>query len=354
MPQPHASGYFRTDYADDWKLLQTRGQRGSAVAFAVLACLFPFVASPFLLDLANQVLIAVVGAVALMLLTGYAGQVSLGHAGLMAAGAFTTGILARETGAPFWIALPASGAAGALIGFIFGLPSLRLRGLYLAVSTLALHFIVIHAGQEYETRRGLSSGVVIDPPSLFGSELVDPRLWYAALFVCAGATVLFALNLLRSRTGRAWRALHGREPVAEALGIPVASAKVSAFVIASTLTAMSGSLFAYYRGFVSSEAFSLFLTIQYVAMIIIGGMGSVLGAVLGAAFVTLFPYAIETALAQLPGSESMSSLVFAVNYAAFGLVMILFLLFEPQGLVGIWQRARNWFLLWPFRQRPLK
>ena len=147
-----------------------------------------------------------------------------------------------------------------------------------------------------------------------------------------------------------------REPllVAEALGIPVARAKVSAFVIASTLTAMSGSLFAYYRGFVSSEAFSLFLTIQYVAMIIIGGMGSVLGAVLGAAFVTLFPYLIETALASLPGGESMSSLVFAVNYAAFGLVMILFLLFEPQGLVGIWQRVRNWFLLWPFRQRPLK
>ncbi|MFM8554872.1 MAG: branched-chain amino acid ABC transporter permease [Betaproteobacteria bacterium] len=354
MPQPHSSGYFRTDYADDWRLLQTRGQRGAAAVGLVLACVFPLVASAFLLDLANQVLIAVVGAVALMLLTGYAGQVSLGHAGLMAAGAFTTGILARETGAPFWIALPASGAVGALIGFLFGLPSLRLRGLYLAVSTLALHFIVIHAGQEYETRRGLSSGVVIDPPSLFGAELVDPRLWYAALFVCAGAAVLFALNLLRSRTGRAWRALHGREPVAEALGIPVAGAKVSAFVIASTLTAMSGSLFAYYRGFVSSEAFSLFLTIQYVAMIIIGGMGSILGAVLGAAFVTLFPYLIEMALAQLPGGASMSSLVFAVNYAAFGLVMILFLLFEPQGLVGIWHRLRNWFLLWPFRQRPLK
>ena len=330
MPQPHASGHFRTDYANDWRLLQTRGQRASAFAGVVLACWFPFLASPFQLDLANQVLIAVVGAVALMLLTGYAGQVSLGHAGLMAAGAFTTGILARETGAPFWIALPASGVAGALIGFVFGLPSLRLRGLYLAVSTLALHFIVIHAGQEYETRRGLSSGVVIDPPSLFGAELVDPRLWYAALFVCAGATVLFALNLLRSRTGRAWRALHGREPVAEALGIPVARAKVSAFVIASTLT------------------------IQYVAMIIIGGMGSILGAVLGATFVTLFPYLIEMAMAQLPGGESMSSLVFAVNYAAFGLVMILFLLFEPQGLVGIWQRIRNWFLLWPFRQRPLK
>ena len=167
MPQPRASGYFRTDYADDWRLLQTRGQRGAALAGVMLACMF-------LLDLANQVLIAVVGAVALMLLTGYAGQVSLGHAGLMAAGAFTTGILARETGAPFWMALPASGVAGALIGFLFGLPSLRLRGLYLAVSTLALHFIVIHAGQEYETRRGLSSGVVIDFSSSYCGRSMSP------------------------------------------------------------------------------------------------------------------------------------------------------------------------------------
>mgnify|MGYP006269049685 CR=1 FL=1 len=354
MPQPRSSGYFRTTYSQDMSLLQTRGQRGATIAGLLIAGAFPFVASPFMLDLGNQVLIAVVGAVALMLLTGYAGQVSLGHAGLMAAGAFTTGILARETGAPFWITLPAAGLMGAVIGFVFGLPSLRLRGLYLAVSTLALHFIVIHAGQEYETRRGLSSGVVIEPPSIAGVELFDPRAWYAVLLVCAGATVIFALNLLRSRTGRAWRALHGREPVAEALGIPVAQVKVSAFVVASTLTALSGSLFAYYRGFVSSEAFSLFLTIQYVAMIIIGGMGSILGAVLGAAFVTLFPYLIESMMGLIPGGDSMSSIIFAVNYAAFGLVMIVFLLFEPQGLVGIWRRVRNWFLLWPFRQKPLR
>ena len=134
----------------------------------------------------------------------------------------------------------------------------------------------------------------------------------------------------------------------------MAQVKVSAFVVASTLTALSGSLFAYYRGFVSSEAFSLFLTIQYVAMIIIGGMGSILGAVLGAAFVTLFPYLIESMMGLIPGGDSMSSIIFAVNYAAFGLVMIVFLLFEPQGLVGIWRRVRNWFLLWPFRQKPLR
>jgi len=353
MSQPRASGYFRTAYERDIALLDTRSQKASLAVLALAMVALPFFEVPVLLDLTNQVLLAVIGATALMLLTGFAGQVSLGHAGLLAAGAFTTGILVKELGAPFWVTLPASALMGAAIGVIFGLPSLRLRGLYLAVSTLALHFIVIYLGNEYESKRGYSTGVVIDPPQLGGWVLSDARAWYVVLAVCAAATVLFALNLLRSNTGRAWRAIHGRETVAEALGINVPAYKVLAFVINSVLTSMAGCLFAYYRGFVSAEAFSLFLTIQYVAMIIIGGMGSILGAVLGAVFVTLFPYLIEAVMSVLPVPASWSNSLFAVNYAAFGLVMILFLVFEPQGLVGIWHRIQNYFLLWPFKQRPL-
>lgn len=334
-------------------LIDTRAQKVALTVFLLLALALPALDAPFLLDLANQVLLASIGAVALMLLTGFAGQVSLGHAGLLAAGAFTAGILFKETGAPFWVTLPAAAAVGAVIGLVFGLPSLRLRGLYLAVSTLALHFIVIYLGNEYETKRGYSTGVVIDPPRLGDWALTDARAWYFVLFAFASGAVLLALNLLRSKTGRAWRAIHGREAVAEALGINVPAAKVLAFVVSSTMTALAGALFAYYRGFVSAEAFSLFLTIQYVAMVIIGGMGSILGAVLGAVFVTLFPYLIEWLMAVLPVPRTWASAVFAVNYAAFGLVMILFLLFEPQGLVGIWLRIRNYFLLWPFKQKPL-
>lgn len=341
------SGYFRTRYAQDFALLDTRTQKVWLGLLAAALAIYPFLAGPLWLDLANQVLLASIGAVALMLLTGYAGQISLGHAGLLAAGAFTTGILFKELGAPPWITLPASAAVGALLGLLFGLPSLRLRGLYLAVSTLALHFIVLFAGGEYETRRGFSTGIVIDSP--IGSA----RGWYFMLLLASGATLLLALNLLRSRTGRAWRAIHGRETVAEALGVSVPRAKLSAFVVSSTLTAVAGGLFAYYRGFVSAEAFSLYLTIQYVAMIIIGGMGSILGAVLGSVFVVLFPYVIDGGMAMLGLSDRLSSVVFAINYSAFGLVMILFLVFEPQGLVGLWRRARNWFLLWPFKQRPL-
>jgi len=354
---PHASGYFRTSYGRDIALVDTRTQKAGLVLLSLALAALPLPDAPFILDLANQVLLAVIGAVALMLLTGFAGQISLGHAGLLAAGAFTVGVLFKETSAPFWVTLPAAAAVGAAIGLVFGLPSLRLRGLYLAVSTLALHFIVIFAGNEYETRRGFSTGVVIDPPALPGWmgawALTDARGWYVVLLAFAAGAVLLGINLLRTRTGRAWRAIQGREAVAAALGINVRAYKLLAFIVSSAMTAVAGALFAYYRGFVSAEAFSLYLSIQYVAMVIIGGMGSILGAVLGALFVTLFPYLIEWLMSVLPVPVSWANSIFAVNYAAFGLIMIAFLLFEPHGLVGIWQRVQNWFLLWPFKQRPL-
>ncbi len=351
--QPRASGYFRTGYGEDLSLFGTRLERASLAVVMLLLLAFPLIASPFQLDLACQVFLACVGALSLMLLTGYAGQISLGHAGLIAAGAFTVGILFKEADAPFWITLPARRLVGALLGVIFGLPSLRLRGLYLAVSTLALHFVVVYLGGEYETRRGFSTGIMIDPPKLGSLSISDGRAWYFILLAAAAATLVLCLNLLRARTGRAWRAIRAHETVAEALGIGIAGYKLLAFVISSAITAVAGALFAYYRGFVSVEAFSLFLSIQYLAMIIVGGMGSLLGALLGAAFVTLFPYAIETGLLALPGAQRYASLLFAVNYAAFGLVMIVFLIFEPLGLVGIWHRVQSYFLLWPFKHRPV-
>ncbi|MGC1688655.1 MAG: branched-chain amino acid ABC transporter permease [Pseudolabrys sp.] len=334
---PRASGYLQTSYGADLALLQTRTERVSLAFFAAILAAFPFLASPFALDLACQVFLASIGALSLMLLTGYAGQISLGHAGLLAAGAFTTGILAREIAAPFWITLPASAVTGIVLGFVFGLPSLRLRGLYLAVSTLALHFVVIYLGGEYETKRGFSTGIVIEPPSLAGIKL-GGRGWYFVLLLAAVAALLICINLLRSRSGRAWRAIHVRETVAEALGIGIARYKLLAFVISSSMTSVAGCLF---------------VAIQYVAMIIIGGMGSLLGALLGAMFVTVFPYLIEALLRLLPNAQKLAGDIFAVNYAAFGVVMILFLVFEPLGLVGIWRRLQSYFLLWPFRYKPL-
>jgi branched-chain amino acid transport system permease protein len=350
---PRASSYFRTGYAQDLALVQTRFEGAALAALALALAIFPFLVGAFYLDLACQVFLAAIGALSLMLLTGYAGQISLGHAGLLAAGAFTVGILSREVGAPFWVTLPAAALVGAVLGVIFGLPSLRLRGLYLAVSTLALYFIVVYVGGEYESTRGFSTGIMIDAPRVGGFALRNPRAWYFVLLAAAASTLLICANLLRSRTGRAWRAIRAHETVAEALGIGIAGYKLLAFVISSALASLAGALFAYYRGFVSVEAFSLFLSIQYVAMIIVGGMGSLLGALFGALFVTLLPYLIEASLMRLPNAQSYAGALFAIDFSAFGVVMILFLVFEPLGLVGIWRRLQNYFLLWPFKYRPV-
>jgi branched-chain amino acid transport system permease protein len=329
--------------------LSASGVKRVGSGFLILLLLtFPFLASPFQVDLSCQVFIAAIAAVALMQLTGFAGQISLGHAGLLAAGAFTVGILSRETGAGFWITIPAAALAGAVLGLVFGLPSLRLRGLYLAVSTLALHFLVIYAAGEYETKRGFSTGIIIDPPRAFGYDLYDPRAWYLVLLAVLALVVWIVSNLLSFRTGKAWRAIRANDTVAEALGINIARYKLLAFVVSSSMTAVAGAFFAYYRGFVSVEAFSLYLAIQYIAMVIVGGMGSLVGALLGAAFITVFPYVVEGLLMRLPGVQSYTSSVFAVNYAMFGLMMIFFLLVEPGGLVGAWRRisASRLFRQW--------
>jgi branched-chain amino acid transport system permease protein len=326
-------------YAQELALFGTRARKRRLAAALAVSAVLPFIFSPFLLDLANQVLLASIGALALMLLTGFAGLISLGTAGLLGAGAYTVGVLVREAGAPFWITLPASAVVGAGLGLIFGLPSLRLRGLYLAISTLGLHFVVVYLGGEYEAREVLSTGVMIDSPSLGGFTLTSGRAWYFVLLAFAAFALLVSVNLQRTRTGRAWRALRERDVVAGALGINVQRFKLLAFMISATMTTIAGALFAYFRNFVSIDAFSLYLTVQYVAMIIIGGMGSIPGALLGAAFVILFPYGIEAIAGYLPAR--FSNMVFALDYAAFGVVMILFLLLEPAGLMGIWQRIRN-------------
>lgn len=324
------------------------------VVLLAVAILFPLLASPFQIDLACQVFLACIGALSLMILTGFAGQVSLGHAGLIAAGAFTTGILTKELNVPVFLTIPVAAVMGMVLGLVFGLPSLRLRGLYLAVSTLALHFVVIYLGGEYETKRGFSTGILIEPPSIFGYHLTDGRGWYVVLLVAVALVFWLVRNLLRGRTGRAWGAMHVNEAVAAALGVNVPRAKLMAFVISSGITTVGGALFASYRGFVSVDAFPLMLSVQYVAMIIVGGMGSLAGAILGAAFLTILPYAIEALVMLLPGASGHANQVSAFNYTAFGLVMILFLVLEPGGLVAIGRRIRSRLSITRIRARAVE
>jgi branched-chain amino acid transport system permease protein len=331
----------RSPYAKELALFDARARRVRLAVVLIALFVLPFIATPFQLDLANQVLLAGIGALALMLLTGFAGLISLGTAGLLAAGAYSVGVLVREAAAPFWVTLPTAAVLGACLGLIFGLPSLRLRGLYLAISTLGLHFVVIYLGGEYEAREVISTGIMIDSPSIGRFTLSSGRAWYFVLLGFAALALLISVNLNRSRTGRAWRALRERDVVASALGIDVQRFKLMAFIVSATMTAIAGALFAYFRNFVSIDAFSLYLTVQYIAMIIIGGMGSIPGALLGAGFVILFPYAIEALAAFLPAR--FGNVVFALDYAVFGVVMILFLLLEPAGLIGIWHRIIHSF-----------
>ena len=349
----HGGGYFKTSYEADLALVDTRLRRTAVVALVLLLVVLPRFASSFLLDLVSQVALAAVGALALNVLTGVAGQISLGHAGFLAAGAFTTAALVERGVTSPLVTLPATAVVGAVLGLLVGIPSLRLRGLYLALGTLAMHHVVLYVAGEMQARAGGNTGFTIPPARVAGVVLRGTVGWYYALLLAAGVTLALVVNLQRSRAGRAWMAIRDREVAAASVGIHVARYKLSAFVWSSAVTALAGTLFAYQRGFVSVEAFGFFVAVEYIAMIIIGGLGSALGAVLGAALVTLLPYGIDAAVAAVsPGAADYY--IFPAKFGAFGLLMAVFLIFEPLGLVGIWRRVRNWFFLWPFRHRPLR
>jgi len=347
-------GYFKTTYAADLALVDTRLRRRALAALVVGLLVLPRVASPFILDLVAQTALAAIGALALNLLTGLAGQISLGHAGFIAAGAFTTGVLVESGVKSPLVALPAAAVVGAVLGIVVGIPALRLKGLYLALGTLALHHVVLYACGEFQNHWGANTGVSIPAPALGPWVLKGAVAWYYALTLAAVLVLALSVNLRRSRAGRAWMAIRDREIAAESVGIDVARYKVLAFVWSSAITAVAGALFAYHRAFVSVEAFGFFLAVEYIAMIIIGGLGSALGAVLGAAFVTLLPHGLDALVAGLRLSGGAAYYLFPLKFGAFGLLMAVFLLFEPQGLVGIWRRVRNWFALWPLRYRPLR
>ncbi|PYN20158.1 MAG: branched-chain amino acid ABC transporter permease [Candidatus Rokuibacteriota bacterium] len=346
-------GYFKTSYEADLALVDTRLRRVALGALVVALLVLPRFASGFVLDLVSQAAFAAIGALALNVLTGLAGQISLGHAGFLAAGAFTTAALVERGLVSPLVTLPATALVGGVLGLVVGMPSLRLKGLYLALGTLAMHHVVLYAAGEMQARAGGNTGFTIPPPRLGGLVFRGTVAWYYALVVLAALVLLLVVNLQRSRAGRAWMAIRDRDVAAASVGIDVARYKLSAFVWSSVVTALAGALFAYHRGFVSVEAFGFFVAVEYIAMIIIGGLGSALGAVLGAAFVTLLPYVIDALVAGV-SPDAAQYYVFPAKFGAFGLLMALFLLFEPLGLVGIWRRVRNWFALWPFRHRPLR
>ena len=346
---------LRTNYVEANEVLRRPYQKVLIAIVLAGAILLPAASSTYFVHLLDLCLLSAIGALGLMLLTGYCGQISLGQAAFLAVGAFTTVILTVHVAAPFVVVLPAAALSGALLGFIVGLPSLRFRGVYLAISTLAMHYAIIYLATSYQAKFGSSAtaGITIPDPSIGPLVLAGDHAWYYFLLVLTALITAGCVNLVRTRPGRAWMAIRDRDIAAQALGINLARYKLLAFMASSTLASLSGSLLAYYSNVVTVEKYTLDLAVIYVAMIIVGGMGSILGALLGAIFITLLPFGIDSIFGYLPRAWRFGSILFGVQVGAVGVCIIAFLLFEPKGLAEIWRRVETYFDRWPFRYRPL-
>lgn len=350
------SPYLKTSYAKEMVIeaFDTPFRKKWTAIGLLIAITFPFVASDYFIHIANLVAIASIGALGLNLVCGNAGLLSLGHAGFMASGAFTTAIMTVHFNMPIWIVLPTVGVVGAILGLIAGLPSLRLKGIYLGLSTLAMHYLIHYGCSEYQFHGGFGFGIKIKDPQIGPLILADDRHWYFVSWIMVCLTALYIKNLLRSRPGRAWIAIHNRDIAAETIGIHIGYYKVLAFVVSSFITAISGSLYTYYINVASIDEYSFLLTISYLAMIIVGGMGSVLGSIMGALLITVLPFGLVYVSDLLELSGVVKNYFFAVQSGIFGVVIIFFMLFESLGLVEIWRRIRSFFQLWPFRYKPLQ
>lgn len=301
----------------------------------------------------NFSLIAVIGAVALNLLVGYTGLLSMGHAAFLALGAFGAGLLAVQHGVPFWITVLACGAMGGVVGVIVGLPSLRLRGLYLLLSTLALHFIGLYLFLEYQLHNFGPAGIEYPYPTLGPWTFNDDIHWYYLLLVVTIAVILFVRSLLRSREGRAFVAMRDSDVAAGAVGINVPVVKLKAFATSSIIVSIAGVLYAYYLSNASQDTYTLDLVIGYYAMIIIGGLGSLNGAVLGAFLYTCLPAVLTQLSSDVgPNAPVIGSLLANhsgdVNSIVFGLIILILLVVRPAGLASLWQSVSGAVKRWPY------
>ena len=350
---PFGSGYGARNYAQDKAIIDTDFRRFWFGILMLLIVAFPFIAGSYYVHLINHVAIVCIGALSLNILTGVSGQISLGHAGLLCAGAFTAALVGEQAGLPFWAVVPIAGMVTGIIGLIMGLACFRLRMLYMILGTLAVHFLIVYIATIIQARAGVIVGFSISNPNLGPIVFDTSQKWYFLLVVIVGIITVVCVNLVRSRTGRAWMAIRDRDIAASALGVNVAFYKLLAFVFSSVLAGIAGSLHAYYGAYASAEEWTFWIGIMYVAMIVIGGLGSILGSFLGAIFVTLLPYVISAILGVLPIPDTFMMLRFAVEFSVFGILIVVFLLVEPGGLTAIWIRIRSFFQLWPFKFKPL-
>jgi branched-chain amino acid transport system permease protein len=351
------AGQFKTSYAADQQLFPIRQDRLALLALLALAFVgVPLSANDYWLTaILIPFLVFALAALGLNILTGYAGQLSLGSAAFMAVGAVAAyNLELRVPGLPLLASFLLAGVCAALVGVAFGLPSLRIKGFYLAVATLAAQFFIpwllVKVGwfSNYS-----SSGVITaQPMEILGYVFDTPAEKYLLVLSVVALLALAAKNMVRSAVGRAWMAVRDMDVAAEVIGIRIMRTKLSAFAVSSFYCGVAGALYAYaYVGTVQPEDLNLDLSFRILFMVIIGGIGSILGSFLGAAFITLLPIFLEVLLTFLADGFNLSlapGTISMVQLLAFGALIIFFLIVEPLGLARLWQIAKEKLRLWPF------
>ncbi len=341
-------GLFFESYRAEAAVFQTGFQRTCLGLFVALLLVCPLVLDSYLVSVLNLMCIAVIGAVSLNLLTGVCGQISLGHGAFIGVGAYAAA-QATLHGVPFLAALLLGGGAAALVGMFFGVPSLRLKGIYLAIATLAAQLILEYVFLHWESVTGGSRGLMVDPPQLFGFAFDNERKMFYLLLAVAACALMVVTNVMRTRHGRAFVSIRDFYLSAEIAGVNLFGYKLAAFGLSSFLAGVAGGLWAHYTMFISAEQFNITLSISYLAMIIIGGLGSVVGSVMGAVFMTLLPEVLTASTRSLTGIfPDIGSQLVALREGVFGLVLMLFLIFEPEGLANRWRLIKAYWKLYPF------
>jgi branched-chain amino acid transport system permease protein len=343
------TGVFHETFASEERLWPSPTARAWMLAFTAVLLTMPAWGSDYMLAMACIVGIHVIATLGLNLTTGNAGLISLAHAAFLGVGCYSVAFLGKQ-GVPFWIALPAAGAVTAALGVVVGLPSLRVKGIYLAIATIAAHFILTFVFREWESVTGGVPGTAIPRANLFGFEFHGDRRNFYLIYACAFVLALAARNLARTHIGRAFVAVRDRDFSAELLGVNLVRTKLLAFALGSFYAGIAGGLLGYFYGNITPDYFLLTLSVFYLAAIIVGGLGTVLGSVLGALFMTFVPEVLRLfAQASSDTFPGVAGLLLPLQQAVFGVLIIGFLVFEPHGLAAIWGRVRRAFHLWPFR-----
>jgi branched-chain amino acid transport system permease protein len=347
------AGDFRTSYGADTTIFPTAASRNAAILGVIVLCFAPTVMSQYWLSILIQIGISAIAALGLNVLVGFTGQISIGHAAFFGFGAFTSAYLSNKLPIPVFFAIPLAGLITALVGLVFGLPAARLKGLYLAIATLAAQYILLDFFGRAEWFTGGSVPALAGPFSIFGYIVRGDRNYFYVVLAYMVVSFLLVTNLARTRDGRALIAVRDHYLSAEIMGINLTKYRTLSFGIAAFFAGVGGALYAHYNQVVSNEGFGIDRSIIFLAMIIIGGLGSVMGTLMGAAFMVLLPESMEWLSAMLRGSTIDQLLALKNNIAflrevAIGLIVVIFLMFEPDGLAHRWRQIKAYWKLYPF------